>query len=110
MCDAVHAGAPHMQHRNHETLRHGLHHRISIVALVATALIIGACADQAGGTRLATEPGDTTPVASYVTTGSAAVVNPKTHRLEAVNAPPGHRGWRARAAMPAGRTLMRQCT
>jgi hypothetical protein len=67
-------------------------HRIAIMAIAAAALIVGACADQAGGTRLATEPGDTNPVVRYVTTGSAAVVNPRTQRLEAVTPEPGRSG------------------
>jgi hypothetical protein len=69
-----------------------MQHRIAIMAIAAGAVIIAACADQSGGTRLATEPGDTNPVARYVTSGSAAVVNPKTHRLETVSAEPGRGG------------------
>jgi hypothetical protein len=69
-----------------------MQHRIAIMAIAAAALIIGACADQEGGTRLATEPGSTNPVVSYVTTRSAAVVNPGTHRLETVTSKPGRSG------------------
>jgi hypothetical protein len=69
-----------------------MHHRIAIMAIAAAALISGACADQNGGRRLATEPSDTNPVVSYVTTGSAAVFNPRTHRLEAVTSAHGQSG------------------
>jgi hypothetical protein len=58
-----------------------MQHRIAIMAIAATALIIAACADQEGRTRLSTEPGDATPALQYVTTRSAAVVDPHTHRL-----------------------------
>jgi uncharacterized membrane protein YgcG len=62
-----------------------MHHRIAVIALAATALIVAACADQEGGSRLSTEPRDATPTLNYVTTSSAAIVNPRTHRLEAVS-------------------------
>jgi hypothetical protein len=68
--------------KHHE--KHRLHHRVTVLAVVSTAVIFAACADQTEGTRLATEPGDTNPVVSYVTTRSAALMNPKTHRLETV--------------------------
>jgi hypothetical protein len=62
------------------------------MAGAVAALIVAACADQNGGTRLATEPGDTKPVVSYITSGSAAVVNPRTHRLEPVSSERGRGG------------------
>jgi uncharacterized membrane protein YgcG len=62
-----------------------MHHRIAVTAVAAAALIIGACADQEGGARLSTEPNDATPTLTYVTTRSAAIVNPRTHRLETVS-------------------------
>jgi hypothetical protein len=64
-----------------------MHHRIALMSLAATALVIGACTDQVGGTRMSTEPGDATPAVRYVSTSTAAIVNPKTHRLETVVAP-----------------------
>jgi uncharacterized membrane protein YgcG len=63
-----------------------MHHRIAVIAIAAAAITVAACADQEGGSRLSTEPGDATPTLNYVTTGSAAVVNPRTHRLETVSA------------------------
>lgn len=69
-----------------------MQHRIAIMAGAAAAFIIAACADQAGGKRLSTEPGDTNPVVRYVTSGSAAIVNLKTHRLETVTPGPGRSG------------------
>lgn len=63
-----------------------MHHRIAITAIAAAALIIGACADQEGGARLSTEPSEAAPMLRPVTTRSAAVVNPRTHRLESVSA------------------------
>ncbi|HEY2898371.1 MAG TPA: hypothetical protein VGJ12_14620 [Gemmatimonadaceae bacterium] len=63
-----------------------MHHRIAVIALAAAALSVEACADQEGGSRLFTEPRDATPTLSYVTTSSAAIVNPRTHRLEPVPA------------------------
>jgi hypothetical protein len=56
-----------------------MQHRIAIMAGAAAALIVAACADQNGRTPLATEPGDTNPVASYTTTGVPAIIDPKTH-------------------------------
>ena len=61
-----------------------MHHRTALMTIVATALIIGACTDQVGGARMSTEPGDATATVSYVSTSTAAIVNPKTHRLETV--------------------------
>lgn len=63
-----------------------MQHRIAVIVIAAAALIGGACADQDGGPRLATEPRVGTPTVRYVTTRSAAIVNPVTHRLEAVTA------------------------
>jgi hypothetical protein len=57
-----------------------MQHRIAIMAIAAAALIMTACADQDGGRRLATEPGGTNPVVSYVTNGVPAIIDPKTHR------------------------------
>jgi hypothetical protein len=55
-----------------------MQHRIAVMALAAGALIIAACADQNGGRRLATEPGDTNPVVRYLTSRSAAIIDPKS--------------------------------
>jgi hypothetical protein len=63
-----------------------MHHRIAVIAIAVAALTVAACADQEGGSSLSTEPGSATPALNYITTGSAAVVNPKTHRLEIVSA------------------------
>ena len=68
-------------HHHHQ---HHQHRRIAIASLLAAVLIAGACSDRAGGSRLTTEPSATTPALRYITTRSAAVVNPKTHRLETV--------------------------
>jgi hypothetical protein len=64
-------------------------HRMAIAAIAAAALIIGACADRGdGASRLFTEPGGEggkgDVQVSYVTTSSAAVVDPRTHRLQVV--------------------------
>ena len=61
-----------------------MHHRIAVIAVAVIALTIAACADQEGGSRLSTEPGNATPALDFVTRGSAAVVNPRSHRLETV--------------------------
>jgi hypothetical protein len=66
-----------------------MQHRIAIIAIAAGALIIAACADQDGRARLSTEPGDATPALQYVTTRSAAVVDPRTHRLVQVRGDSG---------------------
>jgi hypothetical protein len=63
-----------------------MHHRTAVIAIAGAALALAACADQEGESRLFTEPGNATPTLSYVTTSSAAIVNPKTHRLESVSA------------------------
>ena len=63
-----------------------MHHRIAVIAIAVAALTVAACADQEGGSKLFTEPGNATPTLDYVTTGSAAIVNPRTHRLETVSA------------------------
>jgi len=65
-------------------MQHRMQHRTAISAIVAAALIVGACSDQAGGNPLSTEPATAPPAATYVTTTSVAIVNPKTHRLETV--------------------------
>jgi uncharacterized membrane protein YgcG len=62
-----------------------MHHRIAVMAIAVAALTVAACADQEGASKLSTEPGNGTPPLNYITTGSAAVVNPATHRLEAVS-------------------------
>ncbi len=64
-------------------------HRMAVAAIAAAALIIGACADRGDGTsRLFTEPGGETGKSeaqvNYVTTSSASVVDPRTHRLQPV--------------------------
>ena len=64
-------------------------HRMAIAAIAAAALIIGACADRGDGTsRLFTEPGGEGGTGeaqvNYVTTTSASVVDPRTHRLQPV--------------------------
>jgi len=64
-------------------------HRMAIAAIAAAALIIGACADRGdGASRLFTEPGGEggkgDAQVSYVTTGRASVVDPRTHRLRTV--------------------------
>jgi len=66
-------------------------HRMALAAIAAAALIIGACADQDGGAgRLSTEPGgnDATgdPQLRYVTTASAQLRDPRTHRMVAASA------------------------
>jgi hypothetical protein len=61
-------------------------HRMVFAAMAASVIIAGACADRDGGERLATEPGETNPVVSYVTSGAAAFVDPRTHRLTPVRA------------------------
>ena len=64
-------------------------HRMAIAAIAAAALVIGACADRGdGASRLFTEPGGEggkgdVPV-NYVTTGTASIVDPRTHRLQPV--------------------------
>jgi hypothetical protein len=63
-----------------------MHHRIAVIVIAAAAIAVAACADQEGGSSLSTEPGSSTPSLDYITTGSAAIVNPKTHRLETVSA------------------------
>ena len=61
-------------------------HRMVLATIAAAALLIGACADPDGGaSRLSTEPGgEGNSAASYVTTGSAAIVDPRTHRSQIV--------------------------
>ena len=64
-------------------------HRMALAAIAVAALIIGACADRGdGASRLFTEPGGDGGRAdaqvNYVTTGSASVVDPRTHRLQPV--------------------------
>jgi hypothetical protein len=61
-------------------------HRMAFAAMAAGVITVAACADRDGGARLATEPGDTNPVVSYVTSGAAAIVDPETHRLTPVTA------------------------
>lgn len=73
-----------MQHHN----QHRLHHRIAIMSLAAAGLIVVACSDRSEGSHLSTEPRESTPTQRYVTTRSAAVVNPRTHRLESVEVAP----------------------
>lgn len=63
-----------------------MNHRMALAAIAAAALIVGACADQDGGAgRLSTEPGGNDAVGStqlrYVTTASAEVLDPRTHRM-----------------------------
>jgi hypothetical protein len=64
-------------------------HRMAIAAIAAAALVIGACVDRGdGASRLFTEPGGDGGKAEaqvdYVTTASASVVDPRTHRLQLV--------------------------
>jgi hypothetical protein len=64
-------------------------HRMAIAAIAVAALIIGACADRGdGASRLFTEPGGEggkgDAQVNYVTTTSASVVDPRTHRLQPV--------------------------
>lgn len=64
-------------------------HRMAIAAIAAAALVIGACADRGdGASRLFTEPagegGKGDAQVNYVTTASASVVDPRTHRLHPV--------------------------
>jgi hypothetical protein len=66
-------------------------HRMALAAIAAAALIIGACADQDGGAgRLSTEPGGSNatgdPQLRYVTTASAQLRDPRTHRMVAASA------------------------
>jgi hypothetical protein len=61
-------------------------HRMAFAAMAASVIIAGACADQDGGERLATEPSGGKPVVSYVTSGAVAVVDRRTHRLTPVTA------------------------
>jgi hypothetical protein len=64
-----------------------MRHRIAIATIATAAaigMIVGACADQDGGSRFSTEPGAARPMVSYTTTTSAAVMNPKTKQLEPV--------------------------
>jgi hypothetical protein len=75
-------------------------HRMAFAAMAACAIIAGACADQDGGERLMTEPSGGRPVVSYVTSSSAAIVDPRTHRLTAVTADASHDG--VRASISAG--------
>jgi hypothetical protein len=65
--DAIHAGATPMKHR------------LAVAAIAALALVVFACADDR---TLTTESRG--GAISYVSTGSAAYVNPKTHRLESM--------------------------
>ncbi|MEP7067098.1 MAG: hypothetical protein ABI889_13770 [Gemmatimonadota bacterium] len=92
-----------MQHRKHQYLQKQLHHGITVLAVFATAFVVGACADREGGGRLPTEPGATTPVAHYVTSRSASVVNPQTHALEVVGAESGPGG--VSASIVGGSTI-----
>lgn len=72
------------------TREHLMRQRISIISFAAAALIAVACTDREGGARVPTEPGSPTVAVQYVTTRSAEVVNPRTHRLEPIaSAPPG---------------------
>jgi hypothetical protein len=64
-------------------------HRMAMAAIAVAALIIGACADRGdGASRLFTEPGGEggkgEAQVDYVTTASASVVDPRTHRLQPV--------------------------
>jgi hypothetical protein len=68
-----------------------MHQRIAVLGISAAALIVGACADREGGSRLPAEPNDATPTLRYVTTASAAVVDPHTHRLIPVKEDDGAR-------------------
>jgi hypothetical protein len=77
-----------------------MHQRMAVLGISAAALIVGACADREGGSRLPAEPNDATPAVRYVTTGSAAVVDPHTHRLIPVRDDDGARA-RALASVVA---------
>ncbi|HMI58661.1 MAG TPA: hypothetical protein VK511_11460, partial [Gemmatimonadaceae bacterium] len=67
-------------------------HRMAFAAMAASAIIAGACADQDGGERLMTEPSGGKPMVNYVTSRSAAIVDPRTHRLTPVTADASHDG------------------
>lgn len=67
-------------------------HRMAFAALAASAIIAGACADRDGGERLMTEPSGGKAMVSYVTSSSAAFVDPRTHRLTPVTADASHTG------------------
>jgi len=62
-------------------------HRIACAAMAVCVVIAGACADRDGGDGLMTGPSGGNPMVRWVTSSSAAIVNPKTHRLEAVTSP-----------------------
>lgn len=60
-------------------------HRIAVAAIAAAALIAGACGERDGGTSpLFTEPGVSGREPAYITTGSASIVDPRTHQLRVV--------------------------
>ncbi|MDQ2766202.1 MAG: hypothetical protein M3Y30_03500 [Gemmatimonadota bacterium] len=64
-------------------------HRMAFAAMAASVIIIAvACADRDGSERLATEPSGGKPVVSYITSSSAAIVDPRTHQLRAVTTSP----------------------
>ena len=67
-------------------------HRMAFAALAASAIVAGACEDREGGEHLFTEPSGGKPVVSYVTSRSAAVVDPRTHRLTPVSVEATGRG------------------
>jgi hypothetical protein len=75
-------------------------HRMAFAAIATSAIIAGACADQDGGKWLGTEPRDAAPTLRYVTTASAAIVDPHSHRLIRVRDDDGSRA-RARASVVA---------
>lgn len=73
-------------------------HRMAFAALAAGAIVAGACADRDGGERLVTEPSGGKPVVRYVTSSSAAIVDPRTHRLTPVTADAARSGINASIA------------
>jgi len=67
-------------------------YRMAYAALAAGVITAAACADRDGGQRLSTEPSGEAPVLKYVSSRTAAIVDPKTHRLEPVAADATRRG------------------
>ncbi len=62
--------------------------RIAVSSVAIAVLMAAACTDREGGTRAPTEAGDPAVAVQYVTTHTAEIMNPRTHRLESVGATP----------------------
>ena len=62
--------------------------RIAVISFAAAVLIAAACTDREGGTRVPTEAGNPVVAVQYVTTRSAEIMNPRSHRLEPVATTP----------------------